>query len=336
MIRNLIISALLLTSFQLNAQQYSVEIIETNVNTSIRGLFALNDSTIWASGSNGYIGKSTNGGKTWAFNQIAGYDSAEFRDIEVFDEQTILVMSSVMPACILKSTDAGNTWKEVFRDDRPEAFLDAIDFFGKKGICLGDPIKNEFILLKTNNKGDSWTSIKGCLANDSIAPFAASGTTIKLIDKKTVYFAAGGNQSLLYTSTDFGKSWTSTKVPMQQGAQSKGIFSIDFIDENIGAAAGGDYLNPGDYTGSFTMLVKDKDTWKMPLTTNPNGYRSCIQFIDPFTLISCGTNGVDIAHQFNWTNISIENFNTIAVTANRNVFLAGNKGRIGIVKVKSN
>jgi len=327
----LLISIILLTACTLNAQPYALQVINTNTNTSIRGLHAFNDSLIWASGSNGYVGNSVNGGKTWNFKQIVGYDSAEFRDIEVLDENTIIVMSSVQPACMLKSTDAGKNWKTVFIDNRPEAFLDAMDFSGKKGICLGDPIKNEFLLLKTTNKGDDWINLNGCKAQDSIAAFAASGTTIKLLDKGVIYFAAGGNEALLYESSDFGKTWKYSNVPLQHGGPSRGIFSIDFIDENIGAAAGGDYLDAGDYTGSFTMLVKDENKWKMPLSTNPNGYRSCIQFIDPYTLIACGSNGVDVAYQLNWTNISIENFNTISISPNKHIFLAGNNGKIGIV-----
>ena len=126
----------LLMTFIVNCQQYQIEIIPTNTPTSIRGLAALNDSVFWASGSNGYVGNSTDGGKSWQFKQIPGYDSAEFRDIEIINEKTILVMSSVQPACILKSTDKGITWKKVYEDNRPEAFLDAMDFVGKTKITF--------------------------------------------------------------------------------------------------------------------------------------------------------------------------------------------------------
>ncbi len=315
-------------------QQYTIELIQTGVNTSIRGLSALNDSTIWASGSNGYVGKSENGGKTWQFKQIPGYDSAEFRDIEVLSEKTILVMSSVQPACILKSTDGGEKWKVVFKDDRPEVFLDAIDFAGKKGVCIGDPINNKFFILHSNNKGDTWTAINSCIAPDSVAAFAASGSTIQYFKKGQVFFATGGSKTLLYYSDDHGATWLSQAIPLQTGAPSKGIFSIDFLDPTIGCAVGGDYLTPNDYTGNFTMLVKNDTAWKAPLSLNPNGYRSCIKFIEPTLLITCGSTGVDIADKLNWFNISLESFNVIAVTPkSKHVILAGGTGKIGLLKI---
>ena len=324
----------LLMAFIANCQQYQIEIIPTNTPTSIRGLAALNDSVFWASGSNGYVGNSTDGGKSWLFKQIPGYDSAEFRDIEIINEKTILVMSSVQPACILKSTDKGITWKKVYEDNRPEAFLDAMDFVGKKGICVGDPINGKFLLLQTTNKGDSWQINEQCSAEDSIAAFAASGSTIQYLKKGHIFFGTGGNKTLLYYSENDGKSWQKTNVPLQSGAPSKGIFSIDFIDATIGAAVGGDYVSPNDYTGNFTMLVKNDSVWKSPLSTNPNGYRSCIKFINPYLLIACGTTGVDISKNLSWSNISLEGFNVIAVSPSTNtVLLAGNKGKIGKLKL---
>lgn len=315
-------------------QQYQVELQATNIPTSLRGLDAFNDSIIWASGSNGYVGNSINGGKTWVFQQIPGYDSAEFRDIEIIDENTILVMSSVQPACILRSDDNGKNWKKVFEDKRPEAFLDAMDFVGKKGICIGDPIGGEFLMLQSSNKGKSWQHISGCIVSDSIAAFAASGTTIKYLKKGNILFGTGGNKTLLYYSENDGKTWKNNTIPFQTGAPSKGIFSVDFISPDIGAAVGGDYLQPHDYTGNFTMLVKDESTWKAPLSTNPNGYRSCIKFIDPYTLIACGTTGVDISKNLSWTNISLESFNVISISpSGKLILLAGNEGKFGIVKI---
>lgn len=322
---------LLLFAFQGFAQDSQLALVENNVNTSLRGLYALNDSIVWTSGSNGYVGHTEDAGTTWKFIQIPGYDSAEFRDIHVFDENTIIVMSSVQPASILKSIDGGKNWKEVYRNDRKDAFLDGMDFLDNKGICIGDPIDGAFLLLKSTNKGEKWEAIYGAKVEDSIYAFAASGTGICIVEKRNIYFATGGKRALLYYSKNFGKSWMHAPVTMQQGDQSKGIFSIDFIDKNIGAAVGGDYTQPNDYTGNFTMLVRDGNIWKMPLSTNPDGYRSCIKFLDPYTLIACGPTGVDVAHELNWKNYSLEGFNTIAITPQKHIFLAGNNGKIGIL-----
>jgi hypothetical protein len=40
-----------------------VEILNTGVKTSIRGLSVVNNNVVWVSGSNGMVGKSSNAGK---------------------------------------------------------------------------------------------------------------------------------------------------------------------------------------------------------------------------------------------------------------------------------
>ncbi len=318
---------------------YSIEIVHQDINTSLRGLSVVNDSIIWTSGSNGYVGRSLDAGKTWEFKQIHPYDSAEFRDIEGFDVNTAVVMSSVNPACILKTTDGGKIWKEVFRNDDPAIFLDAIDFEANKGICLGDPINNWFYLLTTNNKGDSWKEIrnKKNKAPDSTFAFAASGSTIQFLDKRTIIFGTGGKTALIYKSENIGKSWVPIETPMNSGKQSEGIFSIDFPTKHYGFIGGGDYLNPGDdnfnfYFGQFRF--SNYIGWDTPFL-NPSGYISCIKVLpNPSEIIMCGTGGVDVHYVFTdeTKNISMEGFNVIGRTLTnygKTVFLAGNNGKIG-------
>ena len=68
MFKNLFYSFLLLfilTSASLFAQQADVEILSSGTNSSLRGLSVVNDNVVWVSGSNGTVGRTTNGGKTW-------------------------------------------------------------------------------------------------------------------------------------------------------------------------------------------------------------------------------------------------------------------------------
>src|SRR6185369_8047612 len=88
-----------------------VEIITSGTSTSLRGLSVVNDNVVWVSGSKGTVGKTTNGGKTWKWITVKGFDSVDFRDIEAFDGVTAVIMSAGYPAYILKTNDAGDTWK---------------------------------------------------------------------------------------------------------------------------------------------------------------------------------------------------------------------------------
>ena len=42
-----------------------VEILNTDIKTSLRGLSVVNNNVVWVSGSNGMVGKSSNAGKNW-------------------------------------------------------------------------------------------------------------------------------------------------------------------------------------------------------------------------------------------------------------------------------
>src|SRR5258706_15194724 len=94
----------------------AVEMLTSGTKTSIRGLSVVNDNVIWVSGSNGIVGRSNNGGKTWNWVTVKGFEKNDFRDIEAFDAVTAIIMSVADPAYILKTNDGGETWKIVFEN----------------------------------------------------------------------------------------------------------------------------------------------------------------------------------------------------------------------------
>ena len=51
-----------------------VEILNTGVKTSIRGLSVVNNNVVWVSGSNGMVGKSANAGKNWKWMTVKGFE----------------------------------------------------------------------------------------------------------------------------------------------------------------------------------------------------------------------------------------------------------------------
>src|ERR1044071_1188639 len=84
----------------LAAQTPVVEILTKDTKTSLRGLCVVNDNIIWVSGSNGTVGRSTNGGKNWKWMVVKGFEKSEFRDIEAFDGSTAIIMAVAEPAYI--------------------------------------------------------------------------------------------------------------------------------------------------------------------------------------------------------------------------------------------
>ncbi|MFI5221769.1 MAG: WD40/YVTN/BNR-like repeat-containing protein, partial [Bacteroidia bacterium] len=195
-------------AFAVNAQ-YKIDVLDSNTfhlgggvilsKTSFRGLSVVDDKTIWVSGSRGTIAKSVDGGKTFSFQQLKGYEKSDFRDIEAFDDKRAIIMSSGTPAFILKTIDGGQTWKEVYKNTDTAYFLDAMDFWNdKKGMLVGDPVNGHFLLLQTNDGGETWQQLdtsKTPKAFPGEAVFAASGTSLKCWGKNEFGFVTGGKES---------------------------------------------------------------------------------------------------------------------------------------------
>ncbi len=335
---------ILFFAFNTNAQ-IKIEVIDTNSfvlgegvvlnKTSFRGLSVVDDLTIWISGSKGTFAISKDGGKSFFFKQIKGYEKSDFRDIEAFDDKRAILMSSGIPAYILKTTDGGNTWNEVFKDTRPEMFLDAMDFWDEnRGVIVGDPINNHFVLLETKNAGKDWKLLDTTISPtsmDSEAVFAASGTSLRCWNKNDFIFVTGGkncraiirmNENLVYENLN-----------IHHGESSQGAFSIA-IDDSMGfIAVGGDYLcdsciNKNSilvHSAYLLNVLLNKDS------TEVSGYKSCVEIINPFNFLSiaCGTKGVDVLQNFKWMKISDESFNVVRkAKRGKSVFMAGAKGKI--------
>src|SRR6201994_1475728 len=113
MLKNL--AALLLLLFPFRSFAQHIEVLQQGKPTSIRGLSVVDDNVAWVSGSKGTIAITTNGGKTWDWQQVKGFENADFRDIEAFSSKEAIIMSSGTPALILKTTDGGQNWKVKYK-----------------------------------------------------------------------------------------------------------------------------------------------------------------------------------------------------------------------------
>ena len=138
---------LLPASSLVRAQSPIVVLLTSGTKTTIRGLSVVTDNIIWVSGSNGTVGRSNNGGKTWNWMTVKGFEKNDFRDIEAFDAATAVIMSVAEPAYILKTNDGGETWKVVYENKTKGMFLDAMEFWNEQaGIVIGDPIDGKFFI----------------------------------------------------------------------------------------------------------------------------------------------------------------------------------------------
>lgn len=313
--------------------------LNTNTGTSLRGMSVISDQVAWVSGSNGHVGKTLDGGKTWEWMQPAGYEKLDFRDIEAFDAARAVIVNAGSPAYILTTKDGGKSWTETYKNLDSAIFLDGMGFWDEKnGIVFGDPINHKMQLLKTADGGSSWQDISANLKQEMAigeAGFAASGTTILTHGKGQVWVATGGPVANIYYSGNYGGTWKKFELPIWHGESSTGPFSVAFLDKQQGVAVGGNYLKDKENPNNILLTENGGKTWKKPLKP-VGGFRSGVIYANPKVLIATGTSGTDFSKDagLSWYNVSGISFNVIQKAKTGSLILmAGNKGFIYKVAV---
>lgn len=329
-----ILLCLLLLPFIGFGQTYELSPQSSGTNTSLRGMSIVSDQVAWVSGSNGYIGRTTDGGQNWEWIRPAGYEKLDFRDIEAFSADKAVAVNAGAPAYILLTNDGGKTWKETYKNTDTAAFLDGMDFWNdQRGLVFGDPIKSKMLLLRTLDGGQNWNDISDNLqAKMGVgeAAFAASGTTIRTMGNGKVWIATGGAVSNIYFSSNFGSTWQIFECPILTGQPSTGPFSMAFLNEEKGVVVGGDYQKDKENTNNILLTENGGRNWTKP-EKPVDGYRSGVIYVNDKVLIATGSSGTDVSHDGgrNWYNISGISFNVIQKSKKGDLILiAGNKGQI--------
>jgi photosystem II stability/assembly factor-like uncharacterized protein len=322
-------------SFAQRKEIPKLQVLTSGTKTSLRGLSVVSDEVVWVSGSNGTVGKSTDGGKNWKWFSVKGFEKNEFRDIEAFDATTALIMAVGEPAYILRTVDGGESWKVVYENKNKGMFLDAMEFWnGQSGIIIGDPIDKKFFVIRTFDGGKTWQDVPETNrppADSGEACFAASGTNVRALDNDEAVFVSGGLASSVFIRDQ------KMRLPITQGLETTGANSIAVWDRykrkggNQLVVVGGDFQKPDSDSLNCCFTTNRGKTWKSPKIP-PHGYRSCVEYLDPKILVSCGLNGVDYStdNANTWKWISKEGFHVCRIAkVGRTVYLAGNNGKVG-------
>ena len=323
---------------------YSQELrpVDTHTDASFRGLSVVNDSVAWVSGTKGWIGRSIHGGQAWSFTQVKGFEKADFRTLYAFGYGTAIIANAGSPASILYTHDGGSSWDETYINTDSSAFFDGIGFWNEQdGIIYGDPVRGKMLMLRTHDGGRSWKEPKSSPAlAEGEASFAASGTTIRCLGERTVVIATGGKVSRLWISRDRGDHWDTIPTPILQGLKSTGIFSLACLDEKNLVITGGDYLRDTFAQDHVFYSIDGGRNWSRPSPAT-RGYRECVEYITPATLIATGPRGTDISKDGgrSWQALSEEqSFHAVRKARKGSlVIMTGGKGKISVLKtVNSN
>ena len=125
----IIIVGILFISTGVKAQQ--IQLLEKKGAISLRGMSVVNDQVVWVSGSNGMVAKSTDGGKTWRWFQVKGFEKNDFSNLKMFVshgtvDQVIPVEWARKAPAVLDSLGISNVYKEypVGHGVAPQNFYD--------------------------------------------------------------------------------------------------------------------------------------------------------------------------------------------------------------------
>lgn len=337
---------------------------QSGTTAGLRGIHSVGGGVAWASGTNGTILRTEDGGYEWQ-SCAPPPDSAglDFRGIWAWDEKTAIVMSSGTgdQSRVYRTTDGCSHWTLVLADPDKNGFFDAMVFAGREtGYLLGDPVDGSFLLMRTADGGVTWTKIQsaGLAAPSGIAAFAASNTALSdaglmanalLPGDGRVWFVTGGQGgAFIYkgasncvrgenTAPDpvCLNSWTFERqpLPMAGNAESAGAFSLHVVwwDEGVKGAVvvGGDFSKPDEGEGT-AICTSDGQRW-IAAAKPPHGYRSAVTWdADINAWIAVGTNGSDVSWDGGrtWLPLDDGKWNALSLP-----WAVGPGGRIGKINL---
>lgn len=242
------------------------------------------------------------------------------------------MLSAGSPALLYKTGEKGHM-ELVYREEGEGVFYDAMTFWNdNEGIAVGDSVEGCLSIIITRDGGGTWAKLPCSQLPEGIleeGAFAASNTNIKTIGDSVWIATTSGR---IFYSPDKGIQWEVFETPIRNDTPTEGIYSIDFYDEELGVAIGGDYTKPGNTNANKAISKDGGKTWQLVANGEAPEYKSCIQFVpgsDGFGMVSVGFTGISYSYDKgkHWKELSTEAFYTVRFL-NDSVAYAAGKNRI--------
>jgi photosystem II stability/assembly factor-like uncharacterized protein len=309
---------------------------------SLRGVSVAPDGTIWASGADGTVLRSTDGGRSWSLRSIPDAARLDLRDVQAVSATTAFAMvAGADTGRIYRTTDGGKRWIRQYNDNRKGVFLDGIAFWdASHGLAVGDPMDGRFLVLRTDDGGEHWIPLPASASPAALpgeAAFAASGTAVAVGPGGHAWIGTGGaSQSgaaaRVFRSIDHGQTWQASSTPIPAGSASAGIFSLAFRDSLNGVAVGGDYAHPAVRRPNVAVTADGGITWRLADSAQSTDYLSAVAYAsgaDARALVAVGTGGTftSLDEGRSWTRRDSLSHNAVAALRSGFLVAVGEGGR---------
>jgi hypothetical protein len=324
------IAALAFVAATAHARDIRIEPQDSGTNVRLRGISAVDSNVAWASGREGTVLRTVDGGAHWASVSVPDAKALDFRDIEAFDANTAVVLGIGPGAAsrVYRTQDGGKTWSLTLQNADERAFFDCMVFEGDKGWMLGDPVDGTYQIRTTQDGGRAWTlQATGPAALKDEAAFAASGTCIARTPWGETLAVSGGAGARVHLGDSGGALWFPHATPMPHRIPAAGIFSATPMGEDM-LLVGGDFERPTVGSAARVQFVSGHGLSVTPMPS-PRGYRSgaaCILGAPP-RCIAVGPDGVDLWNGRHWSAVSDTGYDAIDLAAGTG-WATGDGGRI--------
>jgi photosystem II stability/assembly factor-like uncharacterized protein len=302
-------------------------------NARLQAVMAVDDQVVWASGLEGSVLRSVDGGQRWHRLRVPDADALQFRDVHAFDAKRALLLSSGEGALsrIYKTEDGGQSWTMPFALG-DVGFLDCFDFWDeRRGLAYGDSVAGELFILRTEDGGTSWQRVDAKslpAAGPGEGGFAASGTCVRVGTPGQAWIGtgAGGNARVLRTS-DWGRSWQASEPPFVTG-ETAGIMSVVAVGDTL-VALGGDLSRAADNTSNVASSNDGGKSWRIASVPTFAGpvYGSSSQ---GKILVAVGPKGVSVSSNAaqTWTRLDDGDYWSVAFGGASRFWVVGPVGKI--------
>ena len=252
---------------------------QSGVTVRLRGVSTVSDRVAWASGAQGTVLRTTDGGATWQRRSVPDAATLDFRDVDALSADIAYTLSiGPGPASrIYKTRDGGATWTLQLANTDAKVFLDAMAFRDEQhGVAFSDSVDGQFVIFATSD-GTSWTRVPA----DRLPPalpgegaFAASGSNVALGPGGRIWI--GTTKGRVLRSTDDGRTWSVVQTPVATG-EATGIFSIAFRDAQHGIVVGGNYQQEKVADRNMATTSDGGATWQSATDGRGlSGFRSVV------------------------------------------------------------
>jgi photosystem II stability/assembly factor-like uncharacterized protein len=308
---------------------------DSGVTVRLRGISAVDADVAWASGREGTVLRTIDGGAHWQAMHVPGAGKLDFRDVEGFDADSAIVLS-IGPGAdsrVYRTDDGGRSWQLSLQNADPRAFFDCMAFDGERGWMLGDPVDGAFQVYSTTDGGRTWALQPHAMppAEQDEAAFAASGTCIATTPWGRRVAVGGGGAARAFVDDGAATAhWRAYPTPMPARVPAAGIFSAAPAGADM-LLVGGDFEHEAAPGSAALAQWQHDGSLEVSALPDPRGYRSgvaCAGDARP-RCVAVGPSGIDALVNGRWQPVSDTGYDAVDFASDGSGgWASGDKGRI--------